>query len=1339
MALQDGEDHRTAPASSMLEAEIGIAFEKGPASLARIGRLAGAEKCERWQCEGWLCALRLILALGIVAHLLAPLAVCQDSPQTPKSGIVSVALRELHRVSEIRALSRQEANRGYPVRLRATVTHFDAPGPNLFVQDETGGIWVQWKPGLPEPRRGQLLDLQGITVQEDFSSDIAEPAWTVLSEGSLPKPVRTTFGRLARATDDCLLVEAEAVIRSAYLEPLGRLRIRAAMDEGILNLQVTSFRGVPENLIGSRVRLRGVAGAHFNQRRQIIGGTIHLTSLDDLKRIDPPDFRPEVPELISAESLSMHLADVAQVRRVRVRGVVTARLDGRSFYLRDESGSAVIRPLTPMQLTVGDEVEAVGYIGVQESIPGLEEALVTRFGHQGAPLPIHVNAELAMAGSYQSALVRVSGRIEALSRLPDAITLVMNERGVIYTAKVRTRAGKGIGWSEGSLVELTGICQNFLNEEGEPTGFRILMRSTDDLEVVQEPNWFNRDRILGITLIMGISLVLAAVAIRSMRLRLARQGEMIRTTLEATADGILVTDKHGRFVLWNAKFADMWQFPAGFLHHKDRRVIFEHIERALMDPTLCPKIFLSRNALYGDPILRLRDGRCFELHAEEHVVRRLPVGRVFGFRDITERLRVAEALQRKSEELEQYFNSSLDMLCIASREGKFLRLNPRWTEVLGYPTEYLQDRYFLEFVHPEDRAATVAAFESLIHDQEVLNFENRYQTSDGDYRWIEWRSRPIGGSIFAVARDVTERKHAEEELQKVNAHLKEQTAYANLMASRAESANRAKSQFLANMSHEIRTPMNAVLGMTGLLLETSLTGRQRFYADTVRASAEALLSLLNDILDFSKMEASKLELEQVDFHLDSMLDEFLALMAVKASEKRLELVLDIESNVPRYLRGDPGRLRQIITNFTSNAIKFTERGEVVVGVQLISQQATEAMLRFYVRDTGIGIPADKISRLFARFSQVDASVTRKYGGTGLGLAISEQLVSLMGGEVGVRSEPGLGSEFWFIVPVATEAHANRAAESVPPVFANTRVMVVEDNPTHREVVSRQLRRWGMQVDEASDATSAMQRLRIDAASGNIPAVVLVDRTLPDSSAEDLVNAIRCEPALNQCHLVLMAPGIYLPETRRLAEAGFAASLPKPIRVSHLMRTLVEVLARPHLATSDSNATLESLAEKLRAGEEGIPSHFADAQVLLAEDNVINQHVAMAMLRRLGIRADVVGSGREAIDALQRKPYQLVLMDVQMPEMDGLEATRRLRQWEQCTKAPRVTVVAMTAHAMQGDRQTCLDAGMDDYVPKPIQRSQLEEVLRRWLQPSVVTPAGPSSEHPSVNSPSVVAQ
>ncbi len=1274
-----------------------------------------SERERNWQgAWHWSAWLRCVAALLVAMFLTG-----QEAWDVSRgNGAKSADLPELTSVSAIRTLDPQQAKRGYPVRLRAIVTHFDAPGPNFFAQDDTGGIWIRWEPGQPEPRRGEVIELQGITELTDFNADIAKPRWKVLGTGALPEPRLTTFSRLARATDDCLRVEVVAVIRSAHIESRGRLKIRAGMDGGILNLQVATFDHVPDELVGMTVKIQGVAGASFNSRQQTLGGTIHLESLEDIQKMNPPGYQPESPERINAQSLSMHLAAVTQLRRFKIRGVVTAQLDGRSFCMRDNSGSAVVQTVLTIPVAVGDELEAIGYISVRDHVPTLEDALVVRHGRAATPFPKTISPQEALSGNHQSDLVMIAGRMEALSRLLDEVTLILNENGVVYTASVRIRPEEVMPWREGSEVLITGICENFLNEDGETAGFRIRMRSMEDLAVLRAPAWLTRDRILGIALLMGISLLLAALALRSMKLRLARQGEVLRATLEATADGVLVTDQRGNFVLWNEKFADMWKFPPEMLRLGNRADIFTHMKQTLADPSVCDLICTSTSAPRDMPLLRLRDSRCFEIHIEAHALRNRASGRVFGFRDVTERVRATEALQQKSEELEQYFKSSLDLLCIASAEGKFLRLNPRWQEQLGYPLKDLLGRHFLDFVHPEDHQASMDTLSILNQGNQVLNIENRYRTLDGDYRWIEWRSRPLGDMIYAVARDVTDRKRSQEELQRLNSHLQEQTAYANVMATRAEAANRAKSEFLANMSHEIRTPMNAVLGMTGLLLETNLTSRQRFYADTVRASAEALLALLNDILDFSKMEASKLELEEVDFDLDAMLDDFISLMAVKASEKRLELVLDIEEGVPRQLRGDPGRLRQVLTNFTSNAVKFTERGEVVVGVRLVAQQAKEATLRFFVRDTGIGIPADKLSRLFARFSQVDTSVTRKYGGTGLGLAISEQLVSLMGGEVGVRSEPGMGSEFSFVVPIASDAKANAVKESIPPVFAQASAMVVEDNPMQREVVCRQLRRWGMTVQEAKDARTAMQLLREGA--GGVPTVILIDRTLPDTSVEDLVAAMRNEPAIGSCQRILMAPGIYLPETRRLMEAGFAASLAKPVRSSHLMRALVEVLASP-LPVSGPKESITALAGKLQTNAEEIPDHWANARVLLAEDNIINQHVAMAMLRRYGIRADVVASGKEALKAAQSKNYHLILMDVQMPEMDGLQATQNLRKWERRVQRTRLAVVAMTAHAMKGDRQMCLDAGMDDYIAKPIQRLELMAVLRRWLPDVPVAP------------------
>lgn len=1263
--------------------------------------------------RAWVRALVLV----IVVCIILPAAAAQPLPAGNQVVQGSTpALPELHSVAAVRGLSQQEANHGYPVRLRAVVTHFEPKGPNFFVQDDSGGIWVDWHEGMPEPRRGEVLDLRGKTVQRGFAPDVTYPVWRVLGKSKLPEPRRVSLSRLVSAADDAALVEVEVTLRSVYTDPRGRLRIRAVMEGGLILLQVADYGHLPWEWAGQRLRVRGVAGAIFNSRNQVLGGVVHVSSLADIHVLPGQDSGDAAPPLVKAASLGLYHAKVPTTRQMRVRGVVTARFDGKSFYMSDDSGGLLVTLVNPASLAPGDEVEVTGFPGAIGDAMGLGESRVELLGKQGLPVPRIVSVEEAASGNLQSALVTVAGVVESTSRLPDAFNLTLNEDGVLYSAKLRTADARMIPWREGSYLQLTGICHNHVNEDGESTGFRILLRSPEDVVVLRAASWFTRERILGIALVMGISLLLAAFAIHSMRERILRQGQIIRATLDATADGILLADPHGRFLLCNTKFREMWMLPDGLDPRNDTQGTVSHMKSLLLDPSICEGLCASTDVPPRTLLLALRDGRYFELHVEQHRLNRAVTGRVFGFRNITGQRLAAEALQRKSQELEQYFTSSLDMLCIAASDGRFVRLNPEWEKVLGYRLEELVGRFFLEFVHPEDHSATIRVLETLNGGGEILNFENRYRTKQGDYRWIEWRSRPIGESIYAVARDITARKHAEAELQRANNSLTEKTALANLMATRAESASRAKSQFLANMSHEIRTPMNAVIGMTSLLLETSLTGRQRFYADTVRASAESLLSLLNDILDYSKMEAGKLELEEVTIDLEAMLEDFISLMAVKAGEKRLELVLDIAADVPRMLRGDPGRLRQVLTNFTSNALKFTERGEVVVGVNLVSRQGQQGMLRFYVRDTGIGIPPDMMPRLFQRFSQVDASVTRKYGGTGLGLAISEQLATLMGGQVGVRSEAGLGSEFWLLVPM--ELVGEEVPASLPPSFPGKVVLVVEDNPAQRAVICRHLHQWSMEVLQAGDARSAMRRLQESADQGCLPAVVLIDRTLPDSSGEELAEAIQRDPRLAGVRRLLLAPTVYLPELRRMAELGIHGAVPKPVRSRVLMRALVEALPSAGPADAASQPMRIPQSGNPHAADGEVPDAWPDARVLLAEDNMINQHVAMAMLKRVGIRADVVASGAEVLAAVEKYPYHLILMDVQMPVMDGLETTRRLRALEAEGAVPRIAIVAMTAHAMSGDRQMCLEAGMDDYIAKPIQRGDLVQALRRWLPAAV---------------------
>jgi PAS domain S-box-containing protein len=704
-----------------------------------------------------------------------------------------------------------------------------------------------------------------------------------------------------------------------------------------------------------------------------------------------------------------------------------------------------------------------------------------------------------------------------------------------------------------------------------------------------------------------------------------------------------------------------------------------------------------------------------------------PVGFAGLSRDVSERKQMEEKIRQSEERYRSILENMQESYFENDLEGRLTFVNDTACKHLGYTKEELLGTMSSSLQDEAAGRKTYQAYSQLYKTgRSIKLLESEFIRKDGSRGLYELsvdlirdsQGKPRG--FRGVSRDITGRIQAEQEMKKAK--------------EAAEAASAAKSEFLANMSHEIRTPMNGVIGMTGLLLDTELTDEQRRYAEIVHGSGELLLGLINNILDFSKLEAMKLDLESLDFDLSILLEDFAATLALPAHEKGLELICAADLDVPTQLRGDPGRLRQILANLAGNAVKFTQTGEVGIRVSLMETNENDVLLRFSVRDTGIGIPKDKLALLFNKFSQVDASTTRRYGGTGLGLVISKQLAELQGGKTGVISEEGKGSDFWFTARLGKQAGDARV-QSVPPAdLRDVRVLIVDDNATNREILTTRLTSWGMRTSEAQDGPRAIQRL-YRARDENAPfRIAVIDMQMPGMDGEMLGRIIKADKRLADTKMVMLTSLGSRGEARQFHEVGFAAYATKPIRHQELKTILSMVLAgQNEMASAPWSIVTRHTALKMQntvAGRRG--------RILLAEDNITNQQVALGILKKLGLHADAVANGVEALNALETIPYDLVLMDVQMPEMDGITATAKIRTWKtECTEggvnqasnikwqASGIPIIAMTAYAMQGDRERCIEAGMNDYVSKPVSAQALADALEKWLPASdrIPSPGG----------------
>jgi len=763
-----------------------------------------------------------------------------------------------------------------------------------------------------------------------------------------------------------------------------------------------------------------------------------------------------------------------------------------------------------------------------------------------------------------------------------------------------------------------------------------------------------------------------------------RQTEMLishakkewETTFDAVADPIILTDDKNLIVRCNKALTRQ-------LGMAYQEILGQPLTRLLFG---CSESEAGWNRQSGEMtfpcLVGYYDVSVYPVEMEGMAARRLYI-----LHDLTARKRAEAEVLRQKQFFEALVLNSPAAIIVLNNNEKIQSCNPAFEQLYGYTSQEVVGR---------DIDALVATPDTL---EEATAFTRQAMISSvhGIYKRRRKDGSPVDVEIFGVPVIV--------EGERVGA-LGIYHDISDLVRARreAEEASRAKSEFLANMSHEIRTPMNGVIGMLELALDTPLTPEQRDYLNTSLQSAEALLTLLNDILDFSKIEARRLDLEVIEFDLRNTVEDVAYTLAKRAQDKGLEMACMIHADVYSDLRGDPGRLRQILVNMVGNAIKFTEHGEIVIRADPLSDTRTHATVRFSVHDTGIGIPPERQAAIFERFTQVDGSTTRRYGGTGLGLTISKQLVEAMEGKIGVESEPGKGSTFWFEVTFEKQVGEKVEQPPTPVDLLNLNVLCIDDNATSRMILTKTLTGFGCRVSTAESGPEGLELLRSAYRAKAPYQLILLDMQMPGMDGEQTARAIKSDPTSQDIKIIILTSMGERGDVKRLEALGCSAYLHKPVKQKMLSDAIIAVLGyKPPRGGTGRLITRHTLAEQKRQG----------MRILLAEDNAINQKLAIILLQKAGYSVDAVENGEQVLEKIQREQYNAVLMDVQMPVMDGFEATRRIRQQE--AGKGHIPVIAMTAHALKGDRERCIEAGMDDYVSKPLQPQALITAIDRWVR------------------------